>query len=248
MSEKRKILVGDIGGDLGLLKDLLDVVQPSADDFLLFLGSYMGIGPDSKGVLDYLINVQRTFDGEVRFLWGCYEATFMHLTPDASLHLKALWTTMGGAQVLDSYSKDGNIIHTESGPGKIQRVQVDYKIPMDHLEFMEHNLFQWYQDTDYKFVASHAGFNPKNFLNPTMDEVTLGVTVRGVGWWDTDWRLPDTDIVFSHIPHNAPWTKEGKIGIGSFPGYIFSVEFPSKRFHVVGGHKRVTVGHSRNGT
>ena len=53
--DMRTLAIGDIHGCLTALKTLLDFVAPAADDRLIALGDYVDRGPDSRGVLDFLI-------------------------------------------------------------------------------------------------------------------------------------------------------------------------------------------------
>ena len=54
----RKFAVGDIHGCLHLLKKLIDIIQPTNEDTIIFLGDYIDRGPDSKGVIDFLIDLK----------------------------------------------------------------------------------------------------------------------------------------------------------------------------------------------
>lgn len=68
----RLIAIGDIHGHLDKLRALLNLVQPVVDDQLVFLGDYIDRGPDSRGVLDVLMDLQRQFPHTV-FLRGNHE-------------------------------------------------------------------------------------------------------------------------------------------------------------------------------
>ena len=52
----KTFVIGDIHGYPGALDALLEVVPFGPDDRLLFLGDYVDKGPDTKGVLDRLVN------------------------------------------------------------------------------------------------------------------------------------------------------------------------------------------------
>ena len=56
MSE-RLIAVGDIHGCKTALDRLLDSIQPAANDTIVTLGDYIDRGPDSRGVIDRLIQL-----------------------------------------------------------------------------------------------------------------------------------------------------------------------------------------------
>ena len=69
---ERLIAIGDIHGHLDQLERLLEIVQPTAADQLVFLGDYIDRGPDSKGVVDCLIQFADFFPQTV-FLRGNHE-------------------------------------------------------------------------------------------------------------------------------------------------------------------------------
>ena len=56
----RRIVIGDIHGCLKTLQELLEKkILVTAQDQLYFVGDYIDRGPDSKGVIDYLIRMKR---------------------------------------------------------------------------------------------------------------------------------------------------------------------------------------------
>jgi serine/threonine protein phosphatase 1 len=69
---KRLLAVGDIHGYLDKLTGLMEQVGPTADDRVVFLGDYIDRGPDSRGVIEYLIDFRKRFPQTV-FLRGNHE-------------------------------------------------------------------------------------------------------------------------------------------------------------------------------
>ena len=55
-----RIAIGDIHGCLTALETMLDLVKPSQDDLVVTLGDYVDRGPDSKGVIDRLLEFKET--------------------------------------------------------------------------------------------------------------------------------------------------------------------------------------------
>ena len=52
-------VISDIHGCLFTLRSLIETkIKPSANDELIFLGDYIDRGPESKGVIDYIINLK----------------------------------------------------------------------------------------------------------------------------------------------------------------------------------------------
>lgn len=70
-------VIPDIHGCVKTLKQLIEgQIQPKKEDDLYFLGDYIDRGPDSKGVIDYLISLQN--DGyNTIFLKGNHEEYFL---------------------------------------------------------------------------------------------------------------------------------------------------------------------------
>ncbi|RED94117.1 metallophosphoesterase family protein [Marinoscillum furvescens] len=56
----RKLVISDIHGCVKTLRQLIENLQPTPEDTLFFLGDYVDKGPDSKGALDYLMELCET--------------------------------------------------------------------------------------------------------------------------------------------------------------------------------------------
>ncbi len=57
----RRLVISDIHGCSKTLTALLEKINLSEDDTLYFLGDYIDRGPDSSGVLDIIIDLQKTY-------------------------------------------------------------------------------------------------------------------------------------------------------------------------------------------
>ena len=94
----RTIAIGDIHGCVKALQGLLDALRPQPDDRLIFLGDYVDRGPDSKGVIDLLLELEQRC--QTVFLLGNHEIMFRGalagLAPE-------LWLHAGGSQTVTSY-------------------------------------------------------------------------------------------------------------------------------------------------
>jgi serine/threonine protein phosphatase 1 len=55
----RTVAIGDIHGCSTSLRSLLQAIGPGPDDLIVTLGDYVNRGPDSRGVLDQLIDLRR---------------------------------------------------------------------------------------------------------------------------------------------------------------------------------------------
>jgi serine/threonine protein phosphatase 1 len=95
----RTIAIGDIHGYLGALTALVEFAGVRADDRLVTLGDYVDRGPDSAGVLDWLIEwfeagqlVPLLGNHDQMMQWARETGTFM-------------WEECGGTATLDSYRR-----------------------------------------------------------------------------------------------------------------------------------------------
>ena len=131
----RTLAIGDIHGCLQPLLLLWETLKPTKDDLVIFMGDYVDRGPDSKGVVDFLI--QQSKNLRIECLCGNHEEKFFlsridHTDMD---HWLRDW---GGQQTLDSY-----------GPNGIQDV------PESHWAFLMKN--KSYIETDtHIFVHAYA--------------------------------------------------------------------------------------------
>ena len=137
----RILALGDIHGCLTALDTLLGFVQPAPDDQIIFLGDYVDRGPDSKGVLNRLIELHTK--GGVICLRGNHEV--MMLAATLGRDAFRFWQTFGGIEALESYaSPDGTSSLND--------------VPESHWHFIEHTCRDWHETETHIFV--HANLNP----------------------------------------------------------------------------------------
>ena len=100
----RIIAVGDIHGDLTALETLIDRIDPTEEDLMIFLGDYVDFGPDSFDVVETVIDLKDAFPQTVT-LCGEHEdfirAMLMGNQDEQDRHL---WLHHNGGQAtIDSY-------------------------------------------------------------------------------------------------------------------------------------------------
>jgi serine/threonine protein phosphatase 1 len=95
----RTLVIGDIHGSLTALKALGEFVDFAPDDVIVTLGDYVDRGPDSKGVIDYLIELKESY--EVITLMGNHEA-MMEKARDSEQE-RHFWLLNGGEATLNSF-------------------------------------------------------------------------------------------------------------------------------------------------
>jgi serine/threonine protein phosphatase 1 len=133
-------VIGDIHGCLTALTALLEEVDPGPKDQLVFLGDYIDRGYESKAVLEFLI--QREKSGPTVFLRGNHELMMLESRHDP---LKAHnWQSYGGFDTLLSYGAEWANDWAKT-------------IPRDHWKFLERTL-RFYETPKEIFV--HASLDP----------------------------------------------------------------------------------------
>jgi serine/threonine protein phosphatase 1 len=186
----RKIAVTDIHGCLKTFKALIEhQVEFSRNDELYLLGDYVDRGPSSKGVFDYIIDLQ-----EAGYTVRCLKGNHEEMMANAVQNNEdvAMWLYNGGQETLASFGAD-----EPAG------------IPDKYIKFI-HQMDFFYEVDEYILV--HAGLNfignstekeggpflwkmhnPLNDLN----------SMLWIRWWygDIDWNwLQDRIVVHGHTP------------------------------------------------
>ncbi len=100
----RTLAIGDIHGCLEPLKLLWQTIQPQPEDHIIFVGDYVDRGPDTKGVIDFLISLKEKFN--ITFLSGNHEEKFF-LARHGGCEIEAWLTHWGGKETLESYGENG---------------------------------------------------------------------------------------------------------------------------------------------
>lgn len=136
----RHLAIGDIHGCISALHSLLDCVGLRADDTIVPLGDYVDRGPDSRAVLQLLIDLGESYD--VVPLRGNHEIMMLDSREKKSW-LNA-WLSYGGDATLRSYAT------SVDEPGSLDDV------PPSHIGFLENRLVPFYECDTHFFVHANA--------------------------------------------------------------------------------------------
>ncbi len=158
----RTLAIGDIHGSLAALKRMIEVVPIRDDDFLITLGDYVDRGPDSKGVLDWLIERHR--GSRMVSLRGNHDVMFA-AAPYNSQE-RDIWISVGGVQTLMSYGQDGVIATLDD-------------VPYEHFNFIDDDCVKYYETEQHIFV--HATVDPKKPLSEQSDETLYWSKLKDLG-------------------------------------------------------------------
>ena len=142
----RLLALGDIHGCYRALTTLEEFVGFSDDDLIITLGDYVDRGPQSKEVIEWVID--RTDRGQVIPLIGNHE--IMMLGAMQGQFPMQHWLQFGGDQVIESYTPPGEEPHPE-------------QIPISHLQFLDRRLLPYYETETEIFV--HATVDARRPLD-----------------------------------------------------------------------------------
>jgi predicted phosphodiesterase len=124
----RTIAIGDIHGCATALETLLETLAPTSDDLIITLGDYVDRGPESRRVIDLLLDLEQRC--ELIALLGNHDLMLLRSIEHEIAH--KFWMQVGGVQTLASYG------------GSLE------KIPPDHLEFF-HRLVPYHETDEFLF-------------------------------------------------------------------------------------------------
>jgi serine/threonine protein phosphatase 1 len=138
----RELAIGDIHGCARAFENLLEIVQPARSDTVILLGDYVDRGPDSCGVLEMILDLNRRCT--VIALTGNHEKMMLQARSEP-LSIGE-WVKLGGEATLDSYHRRG----LGRGLGAV---------PESHWQFLEEQTLDYWQTDRHIFV--HASLDPQ---------------------------------------------------------------------------------------
>ncbi len=202
---ERCFVVGDIHGcasELGvLLNYLLSEQNITSSDLVVFLGDYIDRGPDSRAVVDLLVDFKSQFSNTI-FLRGNHEDMLMDFLGYGG-NLGHAFLYNGGLETIQSYG-----ISVFSSPAEMMEL-----LPETHFDFF--CSLNSMAQVDGAILV-HAGLNPQFKLSEQVGEDIF---------WIREPFLASphefgSNIIFGHTPHrdiydNRPY----KIGIDT--GLVF---------------------------
>ena len=155
----RTLAIGDIHGCRTALDHLLAFVDPKPGETIVTLGDYVDRGPDTKGVIDRLIQLH--IGGQLVPLRGNHEIMMLGAKEGGKDDIR-FWLTFGGIEAMSSYVSVGRYSTLED-------------IPSTHWHFIKHTCYDFYETATHFFV--HANVHPDI---PLRDQKTEYLHWRGL--------------------------------------------------------------------
>lgn len=207
--------IGDIHGENGKLERLLHKIEPllNPSDQLVFLGDYIDRGPDSKKVIERVLEIKSQRPSSI-FLRGNHEQMMMEMRAyyDESYHdviapesidQANIWAMNGGDATLRSYTSTAGLRWWES-------------IPDEHWQFINSTDME-FSAGRYRFV--HAGFVPpgEKWPEPAYDP---RLWIREPFLSHPSF-IDGKIVIFGHTPMSSgkPLVMKNKVGIDT--GAVF---------------------------
>ena len=209
--------VGDVHGCLDQLERLLDRVQPDLErDVLLFVGDYIDRGPESRGVVDYVLRLQQKYPREhIICLKGNHEAMLLEFLQGVK---RERFLFNGGLHTVRDYWGDNWDSLKE------------LLLPPDHEEFYR-ELRLYYETPEFIFV--HGGLKPGVPLEEQQEDDLLWIRGEFITSPEDFGRL----VIFGHTPFKQPLQMPNKIGIDTgavYGNYLTCLKLPEKEFFIKG--------------
>ena len=208
-AETRVYAIGDIHGQLELLRRLREMISDDAEvnrrerNVIVYLGDYIDRGPDSRGVIDLFLNEPLTGFEEVH-LKGNHEDIMLQFLDNPGVGES--WYLTGGDATLISYGVE----RTARTAGQSQFIaicdQLMRKLPVEHLAFLR-SLAMYHVEGDYLFV--HAGIRPGRPIESQERQDLM--------WIRDEFLSSDADhgccVVHGHSIRPEPDMRQNRIGI-----------------------------------
>ena len=218
--------IGDVHGCSRTLAALLDRLAEDAGgalgpaDTLVFVGDYVDRGPDSPGVIDQLLDLERRSEaGEgprCVFLRGNHDQMMLDYVDGVGD--QELWWVNGGRTTLASYADRGEL-----------------RLPPGHVAFLRRTGLA-VQEGGFAFV--HAGLDTRRSVADNVADPDPRIALWTREHFDADLSAWEVPVVCGHTPVAEPVDRPRLIAIDTGavyagrPGFgrLTAVALPERRF------------------
>ncbi len=203
----RVYAIGDVHGRADLLSELFKRIdddlrsRPRMNSIEVFLGDYIDRGPNSREVIDLLI--ERRQSHNTKFLKGNHEDCALRLLTDPAVFSE--WKMIGGLSTVLSYGVTPTGHHDPQTHPRIAAAMAE-AMPDSHRRFLASLALSF---TLGDFFFAHAGVRPGIAL--------AAQSPRDLLWIRDDFLLHEDDfgkvIVHGHTPTREPEIRANRINI-----------------------------------
>ncbi len=206
---RRVYAVGDVHGRADLLNKAQTMIEadarthPDKEKIVVFLGDFIDRGPDSRGVVEALINWMPADCGLV-CLRGNHEAVLLDFL--AGEDVGTDWLSFGGLETILSYGLKLDRVPTTDAAFEDLRQKLAEAVPRRHLAWMG-DLPLTHCEGDYLFV--HAGLKPKVALEQQQERDLLWIRDEFLSYGGSFGAM----VVHGHSIRYEAEVKTNRIGI-----------------------------------
>ncbi len=226
LSANKIFAIGDIHGCHSKLVRLLDRIPFDKDhDTLVLMGDYINRGPDSRKVLDTLLEVQATYAHTV-FLKGNHEQMVLEYAATGDVETLRILRNMGVESTVESYG------------ATVRQLRDLAFFPPEHRTFLQTLEFLYISD---KYLFTHADINEEMIALAKYEDgscasghqAELGLlSSRRLS--EEKSRIAEYIVVFGHSPFETPLVMHDRICIDTGAVYgnvLTAVELPKLHFY-----------------
>lgn len=220
MTSERIFAIGDVHGCAEELEILLNQLPLSNTDTVVFLGDYVDRGPNSKKVIDLIIDLKKRCN--VVALKGNHESMMIDFINDPSSAQAGLFIMNGGSSTLASYTLRAD----------------QFVIPDEHIEFLQ-QLKVCYETEDFFFVHAGVPDMPLHKIDLELQEMEL-LWIRS-SFHNSRYNWGKT-IVHGHTVVNNVEMTPRRINLDTgcvFNGTLSAIELPSRKLYQVKARENI---------
>lgn len=152
-SMKRTIMISDIHGCMEQFNEMLHLVKYNSKyDQLILLGDYVDRGPDSKEVVEKVIELVR--DHNAIAIRGNHDQRLVDLIRNDNISIRTKFLEHGGIETLRSYCNNNEISNNYLDQAR-ETIEALYGYQIEFLS----KLPLYHEDDNHIYV--HAGLNPE---------------------------------------------------------------------------------------
>ena len=226
LTEKKIFAIGDIHGCHSKLVTLLGRIPlDKGRDTLFFLGDYINRGPDSRKVVDTLLQIEASY-GHVIFLMGNHEQALLEYAATGDVEVLPALRSMGVEATLASYGTSLRGLRDLAG------------LPPEHRDFLHALKFSSVIDN---YLFTHADIDEEGIALAKARPDALEAQRSAAAGLLASRRfaqehIADTGytVIFGHLPFEAPLVMTNRIGIDTgavYGGVLTAVELPALHFY-----------------